>query len=102
MKFLSVYLAIILLTNQTTHGNINHRIPILILATDANFGSYTSEILRTEGFNVFIIDSITSANFTSAFLKKFDVVILTRTDLSQRQQELISSYVKDGGSLIAF
>ena len=33
--------------------------PILVLATNANFGSYTGEILKAEGFNEFQIDSLT-------------------------------------------
>ena len=37
--------------------------PVLILATNAGFGTYTAEILKAEGFNEFQIDSIDRCNY---------------------------------------
>jgi hypothetical protein len=75
--------------------------PILVLATDRNFGSFTGEILKTEGFNEFRMDSLTDKTKLS-YLKKFDVVILAETAVTDPQMEMLASYVKEGGSLIAF
>jgi hypothetical protein len=76
--------------------------PILILATDKNFGSYTGEILKTEGFNEFQMDSLTDVKVTLKYLKKFDVVILTETSVTTTHKKLLDRYVKEGGNLIAF
>ena len=58
--------------------------PILVLATSANFGTYTGEILKAEGFNEFIIDSLTDNKITPAYLTRFDIVILKRNDSYKR------------------
>ena len=76
--------------------------PILILGTNSNFGAYTAEILRAEGFNEFLIDSVTDKKLNLAFLNRFDIVILTETDISKSQKAMFSDYVKAGGNLIAF
>jgi hypothetical protein len=76
--------------------------PILILATDADFGSYTSEILKAEGFNAFISDSLTGKNVTPEYLHHFDIVILSETSVTQPDITMLSEYVKTGGNLIAF
>ncbi len=76
--------------------------PILVLATDHNFGSYTGEILKTEGFNAFQMDSVSDVKITLKYLKNFDVVILTETALTTEQKNMLAEYVKEGGSLIAF
>jgi hypothetical protein len=76
--------------------------PILILATNSNFGIYTGEILKTEGFNEFQMDSLNNPEVTLNYLKQFDVVILTETSISPPQKELFTSFVKSGGNLISF
>ncbi len=75
--------------------------PILVLNTSENFGFFTSEILKTEGFNEFQADSF-SEKITVTYLKNFDVVILTEFALTGRQSKILTRYVKEGGSLIAF
>jgi hypothetical protein len=75
--------------------------PILIVATDKNFGSFTGEILKTEGFNEFQMDPLTD-KITLQYLKKFEVIILTEISLTNTQKEMFSRYVKEGGNLIAF
>jgi hypothetical protein len=76
--------------------------PILVLATNANFGTYAGEILKAEGFNEFIVDSLTGTNVNNNYLKHFDLVILSETAVTQSQKEIFSDYVKAGGNLIAF
>ena len=78
------------------------RAPILVLETPAEFGAYTGEILRAEGFNEFQVESPSASGLTVSYLNHFDVVILTETKLSSAQSELFSSYVYGGGNLIAF
>jgi len=76
--------------------------PILVLATTSNFGVYTGEILKTEGFNEFQMDSLSDAKVSLKFLKQFDVVILSETLVTPSQKEMITTYVKEGGNLISF
>ena len=76
--------------------------PILVLAADRNFGLFTGEILKAEGFNEFQIDSITNSKISLSYLKKFDLVILTENLLTVKQQGMFAGYVKAGGNLIAF
>ena len=76
--------------------------PILIIATNADYGTYTAEILKAEGFNEFQIDSLTSPRVTLSFLKQFDIVIIGETTVQKPYIELLFAYVKAGGNLIAF
>lgn len=76
--------------------------PILVLATNAGFGTYTAEILKTEGFNEFQLDSLSDKKITSAYLEKFDLVILAETNVGPSEKEILTSYVENGGNLIAF
>jgi hypothetical protein len=76
--------------------------PILLLTDGSNFGYYAGEILKAEGFNAFITDSLTGKNITSDYLSRFDLVILGETAISQSEKSMLSEYVKDGGNLIAF
>jgi hypothetical protein len=78
------------------------RAPILVLETPAEFGTYTGEILRAEGFNEFQIESPSASGLTVSYLDQFGVVILTETKLNSAQRNLLSSYVQAGGNLIAF
>lgn len=76
--------------------------PILLLSTDADFGSYTGEILRTEGFNAFKTDSLNGDNITALYLRQFDLVILTESKINARANKMLERFVKKGGNLIAF
>jgi hypothetical protein len=76
--------------------------PILVLATDENYGSYTCEILRAEGFTSFIKDSITSSQISEAYLNSFDIVILAETSVTKKAADQLTDYVNNGGNLIAF
>jgi hypothetical protein len=76
--------------------------PILILTGHSGFGIYTGEILKAEGFNEFMIDSVTSNNVTKSFLSEFDIVILPDQTIDASAKKLISDYVNEGGDLIAF
>jgi hypothetical protein len=77
-------------------------VPILLLSTDADFGSYTGEVLRTEGFNAFKTDSLNGDNITTPYLRQFDLVILTESKINARVNKILERYVKKGGNLIAF
>ena len=80
----------------------NETSPILLLATQREFGLYTGEILKTEGFNTFETDSIANPGLTTNYLNDFDIVILAETEITSAQQELLTRYVEEGGNLIAF
>ena len=66
------------------------------------FWTYTGEILKAEGFNEFIIDSLTDNKINPAYLNRFDIVILSETTVTKEQNTMLSDYVKNGGNLIAF
>ncbi len=77
-------------------------VPILVLADDSNFGTYTAELLKTEGFNEFLSDSLSSQRITYSYLKLFDILILAECKIEPGKLEIIEKYVKSGGNLIAF
>ena len=76
--------------------------PVLLLTTTHNFGFYTSELLKAEGFNVFTTDSLSDHELTSGYLDGFRLVILPAQPVSQLQKEMLEKYVRRGGHLIAF
>jgi hypothetical protein len=76
--------------------------PILILATNADFGTYTAEIVKAEGFNEYHHDSLTNTNVNLDYLQSFKLVILGKTVVSKSQSEMLYKYVRSGGCLIAF
>jgi len=80
----------------------NQNPPILILTGNSVFGTYTGEILKAEGFNAYHLDSITDKKIRLKYLRNFDLVILTTTELSHSQQKMITGYVETGGHLIVF
>jgi len=80
----------------------NSTIPILILATDADFGTYTAEILKVEGFNEYQIDSLKDPKVIPLYLNQFDIVILGETAITPSHKAMLSDYVKVGGNLIVF
>ena len=76
--------------------------PILLLTSNTNFGEYTGEILKTEGFNEFEIQSWTDTKITPTLLKKFDIIILTAAALTDPLTTMLKKYIEEGGNLIAF
>jgi len=74
---------------------------ILVLSSGIEFGSYTSEILKTEGFNAFVNDSGSGRNITKSYLAGFDLIILAEPEIKGKRIELLRKYVKNGGKLIA-
>ena len=80
----------------------NTDLPILIIATNIDFGTYTAEILKTEGFNEFILDSLSSGKITLSYLKNFDIIIVAECQVEPASQKMMERYVDDGGNLIAF
>ncbi len=98
----SIIFVILLLAFESGCRSVNSDCPILVIATNSNFGTYTAEILRAEGFNEFQIDSLTDKKLNLACLNRFDVVILCEISVTESQKEMLSNYVKAGGDLIAF
>ena len=76
--------------------------PILLLTSHNNFGSYTGEILKAEGFNEFITDSPGSKRISKSFLAQFDIVILAEQVVDSRVWNIFRKYVRGGGNLMAF
>lgn len=99
-RIICLFLASIFIWSFTSFAKSSN--PILVLAQKANFGVYTGEILKTEGFNEFQTDSMINPNVSLNYLKQFDVVILAETVITQSQKEMITSFVKGGGNLISF
>jgi hypothetical protein len=93
---------LILLSGIMGCSHKNSAAPILILATDADFGTYTGEILKAEGFNEFMVDSIESGKVTTSYLKQFDILILAESKIDPPAKKVITEYVNNGGNLIAF
>ena len=94
-------MAFVMVTN-VFHAAQVPKAPILVLETPAEFGAYTQEILRAEGFNEFLVESPSISDLTVGHLDEFDVVILTETKLNASQIDMLSEYVRGGGNLIAF
>lgn len=96
--------------NHSTSGN--SKLPILDIEfypcenldilQNANFGTYTGEILNAKGFNEFTVDSLADTKVILSYLNCFDIVILSETTIEQSQKEMLQYYVKGGGNLIAF
>ena len=75
--------------------------PVLLLATGTYFGTYAAEILKTEGYNEFVVDSLASEKVTSSYLSQFDLVIMAESKIDPGKLSMIREYVKNGGELIA-
>jgi hypothetical protein len=75
--------------------------PVLILASDTDFGTYTAEILKTEGFNEFIMASIATDKVNESYLSQFDLIILAESKIESVKLSLVKEYVKKGGRLIS-
>lgn len=84
-------------TDPLTQG---HDGPVLIITKSGlPFTGYYSEILRAEGINSFNTVEIGGVN--SALLARYDVVILGDMTLTASQVTTLTSWVNDGGNLIA-
>ncbi len=75
--------------------------PILVITPSATsgFGHYYAEILRTEGLTEFAVTPIGSV--TAATLNSYDVVILSEMSLTASQVSMFTTWVNNGGNLIA-
>ena len=74
--------------------------PILVVTSTANpFTTYPAEILRAEGLNAFATADITTVS--AATLATYDVVILGEMPLTSAQVTMFTTWVTDGGNLIA-
>ncbi len=102
MKTIAPLAVALLIGASSIHALGIAKAPILVLENLAEFGAYTEEILRAEGFNEFQVESPSASDLTVNYLNRFDVVILTETKLNSAQRDLFSNYVHDGGNLIAF
>ncbi len=97
-----LYISILFLIPSIISCSAKKDDPILLLATNSNFGVYSGEILKTEGFNEYHLDSLSDSKVDLNYLKRFNVVILAETVLDNSQKEMFGDYVKNGGRLIAF
>jgi N,N-dimethylformamidase beta subunit-like protein/uncharacterized protein DUF4082/Big-like domain-containing protein len=74
--------------------------PVLVVTRSANpFSTYYAEILRGEGLNAFATADLTAV--TSTMLASYDVVILAEAPLTAAQVTMLTTWVTDGGNLIA-
>lgn len=74
--------------------------PILVVARPSDpFGRYLAEILRTEGLNEFDVVDLNS--LTAGDLASHAVVLLAPSVLAPAQATMLSSWVDDGGNLVA-
>jgi hypothetical protein len=75
--------------------------PILVVTPGSSdeFRNYVPEIMRSEGLNDFAAASVNS--LSPALLSSYDVVVLSRTPLSDAQAAMLSNWVNAGGNLIA-
>jgi hypothetical protein len=75
--------------------------PILVVTPGSSdeFRNYVPEIMRGEGLNDFASAPVSS--LSPALLSSYDVVVLSRTALSDAQAAMVSNWVNAGGNLIA-
>ena len=75
--------------------------PILVISGQDDFGLYTEEILRAEGFNEFKTGSLEDVKGNKSFLSGFPVVILSQKVTDKEAWLAFERYVNKGGSLIS-
>lgn len=97
IKYSSILIVSMMISCKERHSNRT----IVLLASQEHFGLFTGEILRTEGFNHFVLDSV-SGNTSLEYLSGFDVVILAQSEVNGRLASALTEYVHNGGNLIAF
>ena len=105
-RFLTLFLFTLILLTLTYPG-INLAVgtaanPILVVASTSGYGTFTGEILKTEGFNEYQIESLADAGLTLSYLNNYQIVILTEAALTSAQATMFRDYVSGGGNLIAF
>ena len=76
--------------------------PVMVLTTERDFGFYTTELLKAEGFNEFMSDSLSNPELSARYLDQFRLIILPAQVVSGNQKMLLEEYVREGGRLIAF
>ncbi|WP_318346926.1 Rossmann-fold NAD(P)-binding domain-containing protein [Aquipluma nitroreducens] len=99
---ISVLIAITLSCSESRITSTTSSFPILVLTSDNGSDEYTGEILRAEGFNEFRTDKLSDAKVTLDYLSGFYIVILTEMPLTEQHVEMLDTYVKKGGNLLAF
>ena len=80
------------------------RAPILIVwdsDTPHRFSGYITEILHIEGYNWFEVHDLARTDLDSESLAGRHVVFLTHIDPAEDVQDLLLSYVRGGGNLVA-
>ncbi len=84
-------------------GCSSHRsdAPVLVLSGQDDFGMYTGEILRAEGFNEFECKSLKNIYRDNSFLSGFPVIILSEKVSDPALWGSLERYVRKGGSLIS-
>jgi hypothetical protein len=74
--------------------------PVLVVTDSGdNFGEYYAEILRAEGLNEFAVDD--ESALSASNLADYQVVLLAQTSLSPAQVGVLTTWVNQGGNLIA-
>jgi hypothetical protein len=74
--------------------------PILVVTDPADlFGGYYAEILRAEGLNEFAVAD--KGTLSASLLSGYDAVLLAQTTLSQAQVDVLTTWVNNGGNLVA-
>ena len=73
--------------------------PVLVAAGDGDaFSRYYAEILRAEGLNAF---AVTEGELTASTLAAYRVVVLGRPDPTAAEVAALTTWVQNGGALIA-
>ncbi len=86
-------------TTEATPADSGSGGPILLVtSTFDGFARFYPEILRTEGFNYFSVNDIST--ITAGVLAAHDVVILSHMTLSSAQVGMFTTWVNTGGNLI--
>ncbi len=98
--FLTFIIAVLVITTpseaQTTSA------PILIVyknSIDGQYGRYLGELLHAEGLNEF--DMVEISGMDAGLLAQYQVVILGKGSLTSGQAGNLSTFVNNGGRLIA-
>jgi uncharacterized protein DUF4082/Big-like domain-containing protein/centrosomal CEP192-like protein/carboxypeptidase family protein/ASPM-SPD-2-Hydin domain-containing protein len=74
--------------------------PILVIASTVNpFSRYLGEILLAEGLNEFRVKDVTTV--TPDVLNQYDIALLGDFPLTSTQASMLTTWVSNGGSLIA-
>lgn len=97
-SFLPIISLIVVIAGCTYHSS---DAPILVLSGQDDFGMYTQEILRAEGFNAFESRSMADVYRDDSFLSRFPLVILSEKVSDPAWWRSLERYVQQGGRLIS-